>query len=164
MAPLVKQIASDYPALSFLPGNAFSWSPQQQTVYYHNGHEHFAWSLLHELGHALRQHQSYSSDIELVLLEAEAWEEASTIASRYDIVIDADHIQDCLDTYREWLHQRSTCPTCGSSSLQSTSESYQCFNCHTEWKVSASRFCRPYRRLTPTKTLVTSPPSQPIFR
>jgi hypothetical protein len=75
------------------------------------------------------------------------WEKAKQLAESLNYTIDPDHIQDCLDTYRDWLYQRSTCPTCTNCSLQTNSRTYACFNCGTNWNVSSSRMCRPYRKL-----------------
>ncbi len=82
------------------------------------------WALLHEAGHAKLNHVTYNSDIELVLLEAIAWNEAETLAKEFNEQIDPDYIQDCLDTYRDWLHQRSTCPRCGIVSFQESINNY----------------------------------------
>lgn len=57
-----------------------------------------------------------------------------------------DHIQDCLDSYRDWLHKRSLCPDCRLSSIQINERTYACIFCHKQWHVTAERFCRPYRR------------------
>lgn len=103
------------------------------------------WALLHEVSHALLGHQTYHTDVELLQLEVAAWARAEQLAADFDIHIEADHIQDCLDTYRDWLHGRSICPTCTTRSLQQSDHHYRCHNCHTSWRVSASRFCRPYR-------------------
>ncbi len=105
------------------------------------------WSILHELAHAKLNHNNYYSDFELVKLELDAWQEAKEIAKNYGIKIDSEHIEDCLDTYRDWLHQRATCPTCQTVSTQRDPNTYQCFNCRTSWHVSNSRFCRPYRKV-----------------
>jgi hypothetical protein len=167
MTELIKQLQTEYPRLTFTAGKAFYWSPKTQTITYtaRASSKVAVWSLLHELGHALLGHDSYTSDLELLLLEVAAWETASELAKRYNHQIDDDHIQDCLDTYRDWLHQRSTCPTCGNQSLQQDAEHYRCFNCRTTWKVTASRFCRPYRRVAPTtKTSPTSVLKQAMFR
>lgn len=150
MEKLLKKLQRDFPAITFEPDSSFRWSPMNTTVYYDvntSDSRSASWSLLHELGHAHRHHKTYTFDFELLRLESEAWDAALDLASRYSVDIDHDHIQDCLDTYRDWLHQRSTCPLCGCVSLQVTPSAYECFNCKTNWKVSASRFCRPYRRL-----------------
>ncbi len=154
MRTLIKKLPKDFPALTFEPGADFCWSPKTKTVVYATTVEDetvAAWSLLHEVAHALLDHNRYGSDFELLHLEAAAWHKAAELAKAYDYMIDGDHIQDCLDTYRDWLHQRSTCPVCGTTSLQETSRKYRCHNCSTSWTVTASRFCRPYRRLQQTK-------------
>ncbi len=153
MNSILVQLQHDYPALTFKAGDIFSWSAKSHTITYRQDKtdKRAIWALLHEVGHALLEHHNYHSDFELVKLEAEAWQQAETVAHRYKLQIDADHIQDCLDTYRDWLHKRSTCPTCGNHSLQQSTHHYQCFNCATAWSVSSSRICRPYRRLAQTR-------------
>lgn len=149
LEPLLDSLRADYPDLTFVEGDVFCWSPKNRQVHYKNSSETVClWSLLHEVGHAILGHSSYRSDFELLSLETAAWQQAETLALKYSLAIDPDHIQDCLDTYRDWLHRRSTCPACGNRCLQTNSQAYQCFNCACEWKVSASRFCRPYRQLS----------------
>ena len=137
-----------FPALQFTPGGTFCWSPETNEVFYKaSGHKpQHIWSLLHETGHALLEHQSYKADIELLKLEVAAWEKAKEIAETIKVEIDENHIQDCLDTYRDWLYRRSICPTCTTKCLQQADMAhYRCFNCHTLWRVTPSRFCRAYR-------------------
>jgi len=147
---LLASLRSDFPSLSFAPGARFAWSPTTNQVLYRNDvtadDTPAIWALFHELGHALLGHNDYGSDFELLRLEASAWRRAETIAKQYDHSIDNEHVQDCLDTYRDWLYQRSTCPTCTACSLQIDQKTYCCFNCGTSWQVSKSRLCRAYRR------------------
>lgn len=127
----------------------FCWSPKSNTISYianDLNNTTGQWSLLHEAAHAKLNHQNYKTDFELLKLEVAAWKEASLLAMNLNMPIDEGYMQDCLDTYRDWLHQRSTCPTCGNAGLQHSSIKYQCHNCFTNWTVSESRFCRPYRR------------------
>lgn len=128
-------------------GEGLCWSPKTKTITYRQGDEgeDNLWGLLHEAGHAKLQHINFKSDMELLQLEVAAWSVASEIASQLGLIIDPEHVQDCLDTYRDWLHQRSTCPRCGIVSFQETTNRYKCFNCRKTWLVSASRLCRPYR-------------------
>jgi hypothetical protein len=145
---LLERISTDYPDLSFIESAHFGWHAGRQHVSYQKAGKstaHGMWALLHELGHALLKHTDYKHDIELVQLEVAAWERARKLAEFYGIKIKEDYIQDCLDTYRDWLHLRSTCPSCFGRSLQATQSHYRCFNCQTEWHVSRSRLCRPYR-------------------
>jgi hypothetical protein len=146
MEKLIKKLSLEYPRIYFKEAAVASWSPSlRQVSYTSTGEKTGAWSVLHELGHALLEHQSYESDISLLQKEAEAWEKASSIAERYKVTIDQEHIQNCLDTYRDWLHKRSTCPTCSSHGLQQNKTLYRCLNCQGAWNVSSARFCRPYR-------------------
>lgn len=144
----VAQIAKDYPQFKFKPGPQEHWSPRSNTITYSESEppEELRYGLLHELAHALLDHNNYRSDFELLKMESQAWELAAKIGKKYNIELDDSHIQDCLDTYRDWLHRRSKCPTCGTHVLQKDPTSYQCFNCGTIWSVSHRRFARAYRR------------------
>ncbi|HUY53071.1 MAG TPA: hypothetical protein VMV24_00650 [Candidatus Dormibacteraeota bacterium] len=136
------------PDIRLEPGNSFFWSPKHNKITYNESvitSPIGTWSMLHEVAHALMRHTNYASDLELLRLEVEAWDEAKKLGDKLGLIINDDHIQDCLDTYRDWLHRRSTCPNCGIVCLQSTSTLYHCHNCNISWNVSASRFCRPYR-------------------
>lgn len=147
MDNFIRGLAVVYPELQFSVGERFYWSPKTKQIFYQDKSPVvYQWKLLHEVGHALLEHQSYASDLELLELEVAAWEKAQQVAQDLDITINTEHIQDCLDTYRDWLHKRSTCPTCGARSLQESPEQYHCFNCQTFWQVSLSRFCRTYRQ------------------
>ena len=147
MQNLVTKLQLRYPNISFLEGDVFRWSPSEQTVTYINsGKASDPWSLLHELGHALLQHQAYQSDIELLQKEVAAWHTANSICEDFGVSIDSDHVETCLDSYRDWIHKRSTCPQCSLQGIQKTSEEYLCFNCKHTWVVTSARFCRPYRR------------------
>jgi hypothetical protein len=148
MDELVSTLQVQSPALRFTPGSQFCWSPETGEIFYKAGTKgrRAVWSLLHETGHALLGHASYKADFELLRLEIAAWERARQLAQTLKIEIDEEHIQDCLDTYRDWLHKRSICPNCTTKCLQQGDfVHYRCFNCHTTWRVTASRFCRAYR-------------------
>jgi hypothetical protein len=149
MKQLLEDLSALLPEVTYEPGDAFRWSPREQQIIYRltqHPTEFDTWALLHEVGHAQLNHKTYNSDLELLLLEVAAWEKAVETGADLGILIDPDHMQDCLDTYRDWLHQRSTCPVCLASCLQISNVTYRCHNCTTEWRVSTSRFCRAYRR------------------
>ncbi len=138
------------------PDKSFRWSPANKTLYYKPSQMKSAkgqWSLLHEAGHALLNHKSYTFDVELLIMESQAWQTAQQLATKLDITIDEDHIQDCLDSYRSWLHWRSKCPVCDVNGLQQTAQIYYCVNCSERWQVSESRFSRAYRRSLTNKKL-----------
>jgi hypothetical protein len=145
---IIKDLRSLLPDVEFKVGGSFYWSPKNKVIIYNENlidKNLGLWGLLHEAAHAKLNHNSYSSDLGLLKLEVEAWDEAKALSEAYGIKIDEDHVQDCLDTYRDWLYRRSTCPTCGIVCLQSSPTTYRCHNCQTIWSVSVSRFCRPYR-------------------
>jgi hypothetical protein len=148
MQQIITKLKNLFPALSYKPGELFCWSPETDEIIYKEDAEgaRAIWSLLHETGHALLEHAAYKADFELLKLEVAAWDKARELAEKLDLEIDENHIQDCLDTYRDWLYKRSICPKCTAKCLQQNDYvHYRCFNCHTMWRVSASRFCRAYR-------------------
>jgi len=148
MEHLVNTLRHDYSHLIFTPGPVAHWSPATNQVIYKSGNTSEAvWTLLHELGHALLDHASYKSDVDLLQKEVAAWEKAASLARHYGKTVDAQYIQGCLDTYRDWLYKRSTCPLCENHGIQSSEHVYTCVNCHNTWRVTWARFCRPYRRL-----------------
>lgn len=149
MDKLLHRLRSDYPHIQFIMGEKFYWSPKNTSISYHQSSDHTneeLWALLHEVGHAIHGHSDYESDLELIRLESQAWETAKQLAETYGYSIDASHIEDCMDTYRDWLHQRSACPVCSTRCLQRDAQHYHCYNCGQVWSVTSSRFCRPYRR------------------
>jgi predicted HD phosphohydrolase len=151
LSALLERIAKDYPDLQFIESAHFSWHAGKKHVSFKKSGKnakHSMWALLHELGHALLGHTDYKHDIELLQMEVAAWEKAHSLAAHYGLKIQEDYVQDCLDTYRDWLHLRATCPTCYARSLQASERRYRCFNCQTEWSVTRSRLCRPYRLQT----------------
>jgi hypothetical protein len=148
MDKVVKNLQKQFPSLRFSAGRRFCWSPETGEIIYkpRAGSQDAVWSLLHETGHALLRHQGYKGDFELLKLEIDAWQQARLLAADLRLTIDEDHIEDCLDTYRDWLYKRSICPSCSAKCLQQGDfVHYRCFNCHTSWRVTASRFCRAYR-------------------
>lgn len=138
--PKIKQA---FPAITFELGDDFRWSAQHQTVYVGEiGDERDIITLLHEIGHALAGHSNYDRDITLLNLEREAWTIASTqVAPQFDITIDNELVEDALDSYRDWLHARSTCPECSQNGVQRDRNTYECLLCHTSWRVNDARRC-----------------------
>jgi hypothetical protein len=147
MEELLASLQAAYPQLSFKAGERLRWSPGDRCVYYveETGSEPI-WGMLHEVGHALLGHSSFKSDVGLVNMEVAAWQYASLLSKQYGLKISSNFVDDCLDSYRDWLHKRSTCPTCDSHGLQTLQNTYLCINCSQAWQVSSSNDCRPYRR------------------
>jgi hypothetical protein len=139
LLPLIKK---DFPDITFESGEKFLWWPKDNKIIYTSHHtnvDHGIWALFHELAHASLGHKNYSNDFELIKLESATWQKAKILAKKYGIEISNDHIQDCLDTYRDWLHGRACCPKCQVVSLQSDDRTYRCFNCKTRWRVPKSQ-------------------------
>lgn len=137
-----------YPKIHRAESDRFYWLPQEATIYtaFQAYDDAEYWTYCHELGHALLEHQTFSSDFELVSLEVDAWEKAHSVAKEVGLVIDYEYMQDRLDGYRDWLYQRSLCPRCELTGIQLSQKVYSCINCEARWKVSGAQLCRPYRQ------------------
>lgn len=145
MQKLIDQLRKDYPYFTFVKGDRAFWSPNDKTIVYTTRKAHSLSTTLHELGHGLLEHIGYQSDMDLLHKERAAWKKARTLAGNYSVDLDESYIENCLDTYRNWLHDRSTCPRCKHHGLQPSDRRYSCLNCKLAWKVSDARFCRTYR-------------------
>ena len=141
MSSLIHKLKTTFPDIAFVEAEQFSWSPRQQTVFYNPKQAHASHLLLHELSHALLGHTTYRRDIELVAMETAAWEKAREYAEQYTIRFNEAVIQDHLDTYREWLHARSTCPQCSANGYQTEAFTYECPACTHTWRVNEARLC-----------------------
>ncbi|MBC7868964.1 hypothetical protein H7X69_02175 [Candidatus Saccharibacteria bacterium] len=139
-ASLIPQLKATYPQFAFKLAESFLWSPSKQTVYYTTDDADYGF-LLHELSHGLLGHADYSRDIELIAMERDAWDKALEIAKDYTVTINDDLIQSTLDTYRDWLHARSTCPRCKAVGLQIKKQTYTCPACRHPWRVNEARIC-----------------------
>ena len=138
---LLPKLVADYPTISFQPSSDFYWSPTDATVYFDPQQDTRIELLLHELSHGLLEHHDYSRDIELISMERQAWDKAKEIAPLYGVDIESDTIDDHLDTYRDWLHARSTCPHCTAVGHQIKKNIYRCSVCGQEWRVNEARVC-----------------------
>ena len=138
---LLKQLKTHYPSLTFVEGDDFQWSPQLHTVIFDPTHETADSLLLHEVAHSLLNHNDYSKDVALLAMETDAWEHAKTLAPTFSVALDDDDVQDHLDTYRDWLHARSTCPRCEAIGYQKGPRLYACVACAHEWRVNEARTC-----------------------
>lgn len=141
MSSLIHKLKTDYPTITFFETTTFAWLPSTHTIAYDRSAPHALQLLLHELSHALLSHQQYKRDIELIAIETAAWEEATRLAATYSITVSEDVIQDHLDTYRDWMHARSTCPHCSATGYQTSTSAYRCLACTGEWTVNEARVC-----------------------
>ena len=146
---LVKRLQQDFPTFTFAPGSEFSWSADSQTITYvdstdSSGPQH----LVNELAHAALGHKAYERDIQLIDMEREAWLYAEQLATRYEVTIDQDVREASLDSYRDWMHARSTCPTCQATGVETTKAYYTCPACRERWRVNQARICGLKRYVT----------------
>lgn len=150
---LAETILADHNDLSFCIGPDFAWSATTQTITHPPiNSRHQLYQLLHEIGHARLAHQAYRRDAELIDLERAAWQYACDIlAPRYNLPLSADTaiVQDSLDTYREWLHMRSRCPSCQAVGIEAAPARYRCLHCQQQWHVNEARICRLKRTSLP---------------
>ena len=125
---LLDSLKKIYPDFNFKPGKKFSFRPPR-TIYYLGSDPNFNSLILHELGHALLEHSDFTTDIERLKMERAAWEKARELAITYGISLDNELIETELDTYRDWLHQKSRCKKCGLTRYQTPDGAYHCPHC-----------------------------------
>jgi len=136
---LAQRLKSDYPQFNFKQADDYLWSPTNQTVYYAYTDQDEL--LMHELAHGLLGHTEYHHDVELVAIERSAWDKALELAENYNVSITDGLIESTLDSYRDWLHARSTCPACSATGLQIKKQTYRCPACQHTWRVNEARVC-----------------------
>ena len=140
--PDIDRLIAAFPDITFVDGKEFRWDPPQTTIEYVSDDTRSIEHLLHEIAHANLGHAQYQRDVELITLERDAWHYAATeLAPQFHIQIDSDLIEDDLNTYRDWLHARSTCPKCSATGVQTKNDSYTCVVCRTTWKVNQAINC-----------------------
>ncbi|HEU0266330.1 MAG TPA: hypothetical protein VFQ70_01775 [Candidatus Saccharimonadaceae bacterium] len=136
---LLSRLQHDHPSLHFMHGDGFRWSPTENTVFYDDAND-FS-QLLHETSHALLHHHTFTRDITLLEMERDAWQKARELARKYHLKLTDDTVDSALDTYRDWLEARSTCPVCSMTGVQHTRFEYRCPACLAVWRVNDARVC-----------------------
>lgn len=134
----LEKVSQDFVQLKFKVGKKFAFRPPR-TIFYtlnnnlsstkvagENEYKIYRLRLLHEVGHALLEHRDYGLDLERVKMECAAWEKARELCRKYKVEFDEEFMETELDTYRDWLHQRSKCPICGLTRYQTSDGVYHC--------------------------------------
>lgn len=143
----IKRLERDFPEVDF------RWDRKKFSYQMRNGKKvvslgepqpYFGLLALHELGHALCGHKDYSTHVARLKIESEAWERAKTVYSEYqkeakqnaslaEILPEWDEVlvQEKLDTYRDWLHQKSLCKRCNLTMYQTSDGKYHCPRCES---------------------------------
>ncbi len=127
---LVAKLQQDYPNITFTPGPRATFRPPHTIIYPSDASPLL---LLHELGHYIIHQTDFSSDIQLLRIEADAWEQAKHLADQYQVKWDEDFAQDHLDSYRDYLYTASLCPNCNITGYQDNQGTYHCPLCDKRW-------------------------------
>ncbi len=147
ISSLLKKLSSssseDERADSFIfeQGEEFAWDHRVRRIMYNPNEPNAQMYLLHEFGHAMLDHQGYVRDINLLQIEREAWDYAQNYSKKIGITISDEIVDDSLDSYRDWLHSRSLCPSCGTTGVQQDNLSYRCPACTQQWHSNEARTC-----------------------
>lgn len=140
MQKLIKKLAKDYPELEITEGERFRFSPPNHLYYDSAEADHPELLLLHELGHYLTGEIDYTTDIELLEIEAKAWAQARKLCNKYNQKYDEDFAEDHLDSYRNYLHYASLCKSCQLAGYQDKSGNYHCPLCGSTWRHQSPEF------------------------
>lgn len=127
-ATFFARVRSDFPEIKFVSGRRFSFRAPR-TVFYAKDEDGAEMLLLHEIGHAILGHSDFKTEIERLKMERAAWEEARKLAKRYGVLFDEEFVEERLDTYRDWLHKKSSCPECGLTRFQTVDGVFHCPQC-----------------------------------
>lgn len=103
-------------------------------------------ALLHEVAHKKLGHFDYKYDLQLFEMEKEAWDEVRKAAKELNLSVDEKHIEECLDTYADWVNRRATCPCCHTFGLQKGNNIFKCIECETKWVVNDRKDRRVVRK------------------
>lgn len=142
LSKFITQLSKDFPDFHFTYGKRFSFRPPKTIVVGPEEGENTPFLVFHELGHALSGKYTYGLGVERLKIESLAWQEgkkaydACKASKKYSTLPawNEDFVEDNLDTYRNWLHSKSKCPTCGLTMYENT-DGWHCpycdqFTCH----------------------------------
>lgn len=144
---LICKLREDFSDITFTESDTFKWDCERREIEFNTKDSSYALVLLHEVAHSVLNHEDYGHDIELVKMEAEAWGHVEDVlAPKYGVKFDGDLAENHIDSYRDWLHKRSTCPNCTINGCQNGEQTYKCPHCLAIWKVGSDKFKNIYRR------------------
>ena len=144
------EIIAAYSQHTFLPAAHFSYDAADEVINYfpqalktNSGKI----ALLHEISHCELGHFHYVSDLQLYAMEIDAWLLTRKLAKKFNIPVEEDYIDECIESYNQWIEKRGTCPRCSTFCAQKTEVEFECYNCLTCWRVSADPQVRTQRRI-----------------
>lgn len=123
-------LKTDYPAFSFKPGKKFLFRPKK-SIFYLETNQNFQLLLLHELSHALLGHFSYNTSLERLQIERDAWAKTKELCKKHNVQFSSSQAENELDTYRDWVHQKTICRNCGLTCIELSSDLLFCPFCQT---------------------------------
>lgn len=132
------ELIAAYPHKRFAPTGYFAYDASTDVIHYDPKRidtKVGRLSLLHEISHALLGHFHYDFDIELLVMELDAWARTEELAAAHNVNFDHGYMDGCIDSYDRWLTERATCPSCEQFASQTAEDEYRCFGCTTRWKV-----------------------------
>lgn len=138
---LLKKLEHRLPLVEFRTGNTFAWDYTAPSITYDATSPLVDAYLLHEAGHALLNHQEYTTSIQLLELERDAWQKAEDLSKELGVTFPKEIIDDALDSYRDWLHARTICPTCQATGIEVARNRYTCLACQHAWTTNDARSC-----------------------
>ena len=130
MEKIIEKIRHQYPNLKLIHGKRFAFRPPN-TIIIGPPEPHDDLLLLHELGHALLKKNNYITDIERLKIESEAWDKARILAQTFNVPFDQYFAEKELNSYRDWLHQKSLCKKCHLTRYQTEDGEYHCPYCNS---------------------------------
>jgi ribosomal protein L37AE/L43A len=140
---IIAKLSADFPDFTFKIGDENLWLPEENKIIYRPDDKVGA---LHELGHAICGHNGFVQDIELLHAERDAWDQAVELGQKYGVKISEKRIEQAMDWYRDWLHNRSVCPKCAQNGFQRRADRrYECLNCGAVWDTNDGRQARTHR-------------------
>lgn len=138
MGDLITSLKQDFPDFHFTYGKRFSFRPPKTIVIGPDEGTKTPLLIFHELGHALSGQYIYKTAIERLKIESLAWNEGKKAyekcltSGRYSLPPwDEEFVEENLDTYRDWLHAKSKCKTCGLTMYQGADKKWLCPFCST---------------------------------
>lgn len=127
----IAKLKKDFPDFRFISGRRFSFRPPKTIVIGPDEGDKTLMLLFHELGHALSGRYAYQTSVERLKIETIAWQTGKKAYQKYSELPpwDDDFVEETLDTYRDWLHQKSKCPSCKLTMVQTEAGKWVCPFC-----------------------------------
>ncbi len=118
-----------YPNYHIHFGKKFMFRPPKTIYFGPKSTPNFEFFALHELAHAELGHFNFKTDVERIKMEVAAWGKTKELCQKFGVEFDSSLAEEELDSYRNWLHQKSLCKKCGLTRYQTPNGTYHCPHC-----------------------------------